>query len=133
MVNDPTLQSKAGILDELAMTDETAVQAFGAGDYLKDFMDFYEIKNRSHRLIPSAGSFHDALCEVCGDDVWQRIAEETERLFGTPQRVTVFEDPGKLIGELEGSDGLAPFFFVFDVMFCEYDGFTLCFISGTNN
>ena len=34
---------------------------------------------------------------------------------------------------LGGRRGLSPFFFVFDMMFCEYPECTLCFMSGTNN
>lgn len=45
----------------------------------------------------------------------------------------LFDDVSGIIDELEGPDGLAPFFFFFDLMFCEYDDFTLCFMSGSNN
>jgi len=120
-------------LNELTMVYEVSVQALSTEDYLTEFYDFYEINNRESHLIPSPGSFHDTLKEVCGDDVWRRIAEYTEYLFGEPKRVTVFDDVRTVIDQLEGEDGLAPFFFVFDLMFCEYEGFTLCFISGTNN
>ena len=120
-------------LNELTMSFEVSVQALYAEDYLTEFYDFYEIRNRQHQLVPSPDSFHDALKELSGDGVWRRIAEYTEYLFGEPKRVTVFDDVGDVIGELEGEDGLAPFWFVFDLMFCEYDGFTLCFISGSNN
>ena len=47
--------------------------------------------------------------------------------------MTVFDNNVKLREELEGPDGLSPFFFVFDLMFCEYGEYTLCFISGSNN
>ena len=65
--------------------------------------------------------------------MWQKIEEKTKALLGEPESVAIFEDCGPLIDEMEGADGLAPFFFVFDIMFCEYKRFTLCFISGTNN
>ena len=71
--------------------------------------------------------------EVSGYDVWRSIAEETERLFGLPKRVMVFDDDNALREELGGRKGLGPFFFHFGIMFCEYEGFTHCFISGTNN
>ena len=45
----------------------------------------------------------------------------------------VFDDLSRIIDELEGPDGLTPFFFVFDVVFAEYEDFILCFINGSNN
>ena len=111
-----------------------AVRSLPADHYLEVFCEFFEIKNRNLTLIPSSyGGFHETLREVAGYDVWQPIAEKTESLFGLPKRVTLFEDDAELLSELEGPDGLAPFFFVFDLMFCEYEDFVLCFISGTNN
>ena len=133
MLNDKTITDKVGILDELAMAFEVSVIAFPAEDYMREFCDFYEIKNRDLKLIPSPNPFREALRELAGDDVWRPIAEQAESLFGAPKCVKVFEDDKALRDELEGPDGLAPFFFVFDLMFCEYEGFTLCYISGTNN
>lgn len=133
MPADPVIEQKTALLDQLAQRYETSVTAFPAGDYLRAFCDFYEIKGRDLKLIPAPEGFHAALRELSGDDVWQPIARETERLFGPPRRVTVFEDDKALRDELEGPEGLAPFFFVFDLMFCEYEGFTLSFLSGTNN
>lgn len=131
------ISGKAAELDVFCMVYEVAAQVFFGGGYLEGFYDFYEIKSRELRLITSPFSFEDTLKEVCSDDVWRHIYEKTVSLFGRPDRVAVFEDDGqrsgRLISELEGPDGLAPFFFVFDIMFCEYDGFALCFISGSNN
>ena len=133
MIADPTLNEKAAALDELAMLYETAVTIFPAADYAAEFCRFFAVKARGLKLIPAPNGFFDALKEVCGDDGWQPIAQKTESLFGLPKRVTVFENDAAVKEELEGPDGLGPFFFIFDLMFCEYDGFTLCFISGTNN
>jgi len=127
------MRNQIKALNELTMEYEVSVQALSSEDYLTEFFDFYEVKNRGSRLIPSPDSFHDTLREVCGDDAWRCIAERSEYLFGEPKRVTVFDDAKAVIDCLEGEDGLAPFFFVFNVMFCEYESFTLCFISGTNN
>ena len=132
LAEDPVLK-KAEELYELAMVYEVSVLALRADDYLNGFYDFYEIKDRDHKLIRSPYPFNEALRELSGDDVWQPIADMTLRLFGEPLDVKVFDDFTALTDELEGPDGLAPFFFVFDLMFCEYDSFTLCFISGTNN
>ena len=133
MSADPELFRKAAELDELAMRYETAVQPLLAEDYVKEFYDFYRIRDRKRKLIPSEDIFEQALMEVSGYDVWRPIAEETERLFGLPKRVMVFDDDNALREELGGRKGLGPFFFHFGIMFCEYEGFTLCFISGTNN
>lgn len=133
MFIDKTISEKVEILNEITMKYETAVQAFGAENYLKEFYDFYEIERREHRLILPPYSFYETLRELSGGDVWQPIADETERLFGKPECVKIFEDNRPLIDEMEGAGGLAPFFFVFDIMFCEYEDFTICFISGTNN
>ncbi len=130
---DTTVLDKAEMLDRLAMEYETSVYVFSADNYLNEFYDFFEIKNRKQKLISSPNTFHEALKELSGDDVWQRIAEKTEALFGVPTNVSIFEDDTVLKDEMEGPDGLAPFFFVFDMMFCEYDDFSLLFISGTNN
>lgn len=133
MLADRDLLRKAAELDELAMGYETAVQPLLAEDYVKEFYDFYRIRNRKRKLIPSEDIFERALMEVSGYDVWRPIAEKTESVFGLPKRVMVFDDDADLREELGGRRGLGPFFFVFGIMFCEYDGFTLCFISGTNN
>ncbi len=130
---DTTVLDKAEMLDRLAMEYETSVYVFSADNYLNEFYDFFEIKNRKQKLISSPNTFHEALKELSGDDVWQRIAEKTVALFGVPTNVSIFEDDTVLKDEMEGPDGLAPFFFVFDMMFCEYDAFSLLFISGTNN
>ena len=133
MTADQNAGMKAGQLNDLAMQYETSVIKLPADSYLEAFYRFYEIKNRNQNLIPSPNGFYETLREVSGYDVWQPIARRTENLFGLPKRVTVFEDDRSLREEMEGPDGLGPFFFIFDLMFCEYDGFTLCFISGSNN
>jgi hypothetical protein len=115
------------------MNYETHVQLLPGSGYLEAFWDFSEIKNRTQSLIPAEGDFREALRELSGDDVWEPIAKLTEALFGAPERVLVFEDNAALRGELEGPEGFGPFFFIFDLMFCEYGDYTLCFISGTNN
>lgn len=133
MFTDAEIKNKTAELSRLAKKYETAVQVLSRDHYLEEFFDFYEIRNRNHKLIPAAGSFHEELSEVSGSDVWQPIAEKTESFFGLPEKIFLFEDVSPLIKELDGPDGLAPFFFVFDVMFCVYKDFTLCFMSGTNN
>ena len=120
-------------LNELAMVYETSVQLLPAEDYLTCFYDGYEIKNRAQNLVPAEGSFEETLREVSGYDVWQPIAAKTRELFGAPERVMVFDDTSVLREELEGPEGLAIFYFVFDLLFCEYEDFTLCFLSGSNN
>lgn len=129
---DNSVQSRIEILDRFTMTYEVSVQALRPDDYFAEFCDFYGIRNRENKLIPFAGSFKEALNELFGD-VWEPVYGKTEELFGEPERVMFFENSAGIINELEGKDGLAPFFFVFDLMFCEYGSFTLCFISGTNN
>ena len=134
MTDDRSVLDRAVALDKLSMGYETAVYALAGVDYTADFYKTFRVrKNRNGKLIPHPeGTFRGALRELAGDDVWEPIAEETERLFGTPLRVTAFENDEALREEL-GPKGYAPFFFVFDLMFCEYGTFTLCFISGTNN
>ena len=129
----PALMEKCSRLDKLSMDYETSVQLLPGSGYLEAFWDFYEIKNRTQSLIPAEGDFREALRELSGDDVWEPIAKLTEALFGAPERVLVFEDNAALRNELEGPEGFGPFFFIFDLMFCEYGDYTLCFISGTNN
>lgn len=129
---DDIIRSKVGILDGIAMKYEVSAQAFCADNYAEEFFGFYELKDRDHRIVPSPLSFNEALRELCGG-AWQPIAEKAAELFGEPSGITVFDDPGAVIKELEDPEGLALFFYVFDIMFCRYDGFVLCFISGSNN
>ena len=131
--SDPGWDERWSQLDEFAMSYETAVIPFSPGDYLTEFYDFYRIKGRKPTLLPAADSFYEALRQVSGDRVWKPIAEKTESLFGLPSRVMVFDDDARLREALGGRRGLSPFFFVFGLMFCEFEGFTLCFLSGTNN
>lgn len=123
----------AELLDQVSMEYETAVVPFFEEDYLREFYDWFRIKKRDQKLVPAEEGFAAALRDLSGESVWQPIADKTQRLFGLPKRVCVFEDAAALRDELGGRKGLAPFFFVFDLMFCEYEGFTLCFLSGTNN
>ena len=120
-------------IDAFSMAYETAVIPFSAAGYLEEFCTFYEIRQGTAALVPSEAGFVETLKEVSGDDRAGPIAEEAMRLFGLPRRVMIFDDPTAIRDELEGPEGLAPFFFVFDMMFCEYEDFTLCFMSGTNN
>lgn len=127
------MDEKINRLNEVAMQYETAVIALPAEDYLEAFCRFHEIGNADLQLAPAPDGFEETLREVSGYDVWHPIAAETERLFGLPKRITVPADVGPFVDALEGEDGLGPFFFVFDLMFCEYDELTLCFLSGSNN
>ena len=133
MIADKDWKAKLKLLNELAMRYEVAIKPLYEKDYLKEFYDFYEIKNRRAKLIPAEEGFEETLKNVSGEYRWEAIAEKAKSMFGLPLRVIVFDDDTKLREELEGPDGLAPFFFVFDLMFCEYGEYTLCFISGSNN
>lgn len=133
MIAGKDWKAKLKLLDELAMRYEVAVKPLYKEDYLKEFYDFYEIKNRNAKLVPAEEGFEETLKNVSGEDSCEAVAEKTKSLFGLPVRVTVFDNNVKLREELEGPDGLSPFFFVFDLMFCEYGEYTLCFISGSNN
>ena len=133
MIANKDWRAKLKLLDDLAMRYEVAVKPLYEEDYLKEFYDFYEIKNRKAKLVLAEEGFEETLKNVSGECCWEAIAEKTKSLFDLPFRVTVFNNNAKLREELEGPDGLAPFFFVFDLMFCEYREYTLCFISGSNN
>ena len=131
---EDSVRGKVAVLDDFAMYYETAVVYLEKEDYLEELCQFYFIKNRDLKLIPSPVDFYESLKEVSGDDCGELIAEKTESLFGLPKRVMILEDEKNLIHELEAcEDGWGPFYIVFDLMFSEYEGFTLCFISGTNN
>ncbi len=131
--DDPRWDSRWDELDRVSMELETATIPFSAEGYLEEFYSFYEIRDRSRTLAPAGVGFVQALEETCGDGPGAAIAAKAEALFGPPKRVLWFEDDKGLLEELEGPDGLAPLFFVFGLVFCEYEGFTLCFMSGTNN
>jgi hypothetical protein len=130
---DQNLSDRISDLNKLAMVYETGVSLFSGKDYLTEFYNFYEIINRKEKLLPSPCGFEETLKDVSGDDCWKIIADQTKSLFGSPRRVMVFEDVRNLQDELGGPDGLSPFYSVFDLMFCEYEHYTLCFISGSNN
>lgn len=86
-------------------------------------------------VLPSASGkdFYQSLTEVSGEKCCADIAKEAESLFGLPERVMIFDDPGAVTDEMGGVKGLGPFYIVFDLMFCEYKDYTVCYISGTNN
>ena len=133
MIGDDKWFDKLDLLNETAMGYEVGVTPLFEADYLKEFYDFFEIKDRSPRLIQSEDDFAESLRNLSGEYRWEASAEKTEELFGLPYRITFFDDITGLKEELGGPNGLSSFFFVFDIMFCEYEGFTLCFICGTNN
>ena len=130
---DPADLEKIWKLGNLAMECEVAVIPFSSGGYLGEIYRYNNIRNRDQKLIPASDSFRAELKELGSYDGWREIIEQTKGCFGMPNDIKVFEDAPVLINELEGPFGLAPFFFVDDMIFCEYDDFTLCFISGTNN
>lgn len=129
----PEVLEKIWQLGELTMENEVAVIPFSSGDYLNEFYRFYSIINRDQKLVPASDSFYEELKEIETYDTWREIIAQIKSEFGVPTGIKVFENPPALINELEGPLGFAPFFFVDDLFFCEYEGFTLCFISGTNN
>ena len=133
MIDKKSVFEKVKMIRDLAMEYEVAVIPLFEEDYRKEFYDFYRIKNRNPKLILSEESFDEALRSVSGEYRWESIAEKAKSLFGLPARVTVFDDDEELREELGGLRGLSPFFFVFDMMFCEYGDYTLCFMSGSNN
>lgn len=133
MVNKDDLFEKVDMIYDLAMGYEVAMIPFFEEDYLEEFLDLYEVKRRNLKLIPVKVGFDEALRDVSGEYRWEAIAEKAKSLFGLPDRITEFEDITELKEELEGPCGLVPFFFFFGLMFCEYEGYTLCFMSGTNN
>lgn len=133
MIGDNAWYNEFDRLDDLAMGYEVAAIPLFESDYLREFYDLYEIVNRKARLTCAEESFEQVLLDVSGAGRWEAVAQKTRELYGPPKRVMVFDDVVQLREELEGPSGLAPFFFVFDLMFCEYDGFALCFMSGTNN
>ncbi len=100
------------LLDDFSMGYETSVVPMFSDNYLQEFYDFYRVRNRQPKLIPSEEDFWETLKEVSGDDCWKLIAEKTELLFGGPARVTVFDDDTELREEMGGRRGFAPFFFV---------------------
>ncbi len=123
----------AAVLDQVAMEYEISVIPLFEEDYLREFTELFRIRSRGQKLVPAPEGFAAALRDLSGDDAWQPIADKTNRLFGMPKRVCVFADDEALRRELDRRRGLGPFFFLFDMLFCEYEGFTLCFLSGTNN
>lgn len=129
----PEVLEKIWQLGELTMENEVAVIPFSSGDYLNEFYRFYNIINRDQKLVPASDSFYEELKEIETYDTWREIIAQIKSNFGVPSGIKVFENLPALIKELEGPFGFAPFFFVDDLFFCEYEGFTLCFISGTNN
>ena len=133
MIPDNLWYEKLQQLDDLAMGYEVAVIPLFEEDYLNEFYDFYKIRTRKSKLIPSEEGFEASLKTVSGEYRWESIAEMAKNLYGLPTRVMFLEDNPKLRDELGGRRGLSPFFFVFDMMFCEYGDFTLCFMSGSNN
>lgn len=135
MIDKEKLFDKVDILNEVSMGYEVSVIPFFEKDYMKEFYDFYEIKNRAPKPVPLEEDFDECIKLLSGEYRWEEIAEKVKSLFGLPKRSLFFEEDGILAlrDELDGPDGLAPFFFVFDIMFCEYDDYTLCYICGTNN
>ena len=133
MASKPKWDARFDELDDFTMGYEVAAVPFFKKEYVDEFYRFYRIRDRHANLIPCGGGFHEALRDFCGDGRWEPISEKTEALFGRPARVCEFDDISTLKEELGGPRGLSSFFFVFDLIFCEYPDFTLCFIFGTNN
>ncbi len=134
MIDKENIFDKVDMIYDLAMEYEVAVIPFFEDDYLNEFFDFYRIKNRDVKLIPSEEDFDESLKNLNGEYRWETISEKAKSVFGLPNRVMIFDNYDMVLMEqLGGRNGLTPFFFVFDLMFCEYEDYTLCFISGSNN
>ena len=72
------------------MLYEVSVTSFFEKDYLTEFYDFYEIRNRKAKLIPSEEDLDGSLRDLSGEYRWKEISEKTKSLFGLPERIKVF-------------------------------------------
>ena len=96
MIADKDWKAKLKLHDDLAIPYEVALKPLYEEDYLKEFYDFYEIKNRKAKLVTAEEGFEETLKNVSGEYRWEAIAEKTKSLFGLPVRVTVFDNYAKL-------------------------------------
>ena len=119
-------------LNDFTMKYEAAVIPFSADGYLEEFFDFYKMKRRDHGVTRFSRSLEKTLKSYGGDDCAGPITREIKKTFGLPLDVKVFVNSTYSLHEFEDGDNLTPFFFVFDIVFCEYENFTLCLIFGSN-
>ena len=128
------LRDKVRLLDDFAMESSCAVMPFSKEHYLEEFLKFYEIKGRKHKLKLSQDSLYKNLEEMCAYGKGRPVAEKTEEMFGLPLNIYEFEDEKAITEQMEGMNGgCSGFYFVFYVIFCEYEDFVLCFFSGSND
>ena len=85
------------LLDDFSMEYGVAVLPLFEADYLKEFYDFYEIRNRKPKLIPYGEDFHAAMRDMCGEPRGPLIAGKTEALFGLPKRIMAFDNDTKTV------------------------------------
>ena len=134
MLTDQNILDKAGILDDFAVDYDIAVLALPAEDCLQEFLDFYELKAPDAKLVPSELDLRETIEDMGHYDSWQLVADKAEALFGLPERISVLEDEDPVLRSLETSEGgVGPFYVMFCLAFCEYEGFTLCFMAGSND
>ena len=116
------------------MDYDIAVLALPAENCLQEFLDFYEIEAPDAKLVPLELSFRETIEDMGHYDSWQLVADKAEELFGLPARIMVLEDEAPVLRGLETSEGgVGPFYVMFWLAFCEYEGFTLCFMAGSND
>ena len=83
MITDKEWEANLKRLNDLAMQNEVGIKPLYEKDYLKEFYDFYEIKNRKAKLVPAEEGFEETLKNVSGEYRWEAIVEKEKPVWFT--------------------------------------------------
>ncbi len=110
--------------------DIFAVYGFRKHSFLYDFSSLFHVRPVITRTDES---LQERLGECLPEEKAAEAAEKILVLTGEAKCIYDIADWQKTVRRLEGRNGTAPFFNVFDVFFVVFDKEVLCIISGSND
>ncbi len=116
--------------------DDVTVYLFPKEDTIEEFRTAFKLRVNVEKE-PMEGDLKSVLGEWYGTEgndrqITEKLAETVEYRYGTPEAIYSVKDYEKVTDRLEGRKGYAPYYFVSDFFFADFEKFTAFFIMGNN-
>ncbi len=116
--------------------DDVTVYLFPKEDTIEEFRIAFKLRVNVEKE-PIAGDLKSVLGEWYGTEgadrtITEKLVETIEYCYGMPEAIYSVKNYEKVTDRLEGRKGYAPYFFVSDFFFADFEKFTAFFIMGNN-
>ena len=106
-------------------------------NFLMEFCSLFHLKYSDYAIEETDSTLKEELSRwLNGDGKSRRLMEAIDfhlmRRAGKPGKISRFTDEKKAIDKLSGTKGYGPYFFIEDLFFVSYKGFTLAFFMGND-